>query len=57
MKLLISKMADCLFNITAGCVIVSLFQDYEYSFYVSIVSYIFAVLMTILDSKLKQKEK
>lgn len=56
MKNVISKLSDCLYNITAGCVLVSLFENKENSFYLSLLALFFAVVLNIATNILSKKD-
>lgn len=54
MKIIISKLTDCLFNITAGAILISIFQDEKNSYLVSVFGFICAVFMGWIASKLEK---
>lgn len=56
MKNIISKLSDCLYNITAGCVLISLFDNKENSFYLSLLALFFAVILNIATNILSNNK-
>nr|CRY97085.1 hypothetical protein [uncultured prokaryote] len=56
MKTVLSKLSDCFFNVSAGCILISLFEDKANSIYLSILSLFFALILTFILSKLEKKE-
>jgi|GEM_PF-2153927 hypothetical protein len=57
MKTILSKLADCFFNVSAGCILISLFENKENSIYLSGISLFFAVLLAWIVNMLNKKEK
>lgn len=57
MKIILSKLADCFFNVSAGCILISLFENKENSIYLSGISLFFAVLLAWIVNMLNKKEK
>ncbi len=47
MKVVLSKISDCLFSITAGSVLVSLFEDYNDSIFIAFIAATCAIITTI----------
>lgn len=56
MKNVINKIADCFFTIAAGAVLVALFEEKANSIYISLTSFIFAVLIAIGATYLPNKK-
>lgn len=57
MKTILSKLADCFFNVSAGCILISLFENKENSIYLSIISLFFAILLAWIVNMIEKKEK
>ena len=57
MKTILSKLADCFFNVSAGCILINLFENKENSIYLSGISLFFAVLLAWIVNMLNKKEK
>lgn len=54
MKTIISKVADCLYNITAGAILISIFQNEKNSYLVSVVGFLCATFMAWIANRLEK---
>lgn len=54
MKTIISKVSDCLYNITAGAILISIFQNEKNSYLVSVVGFLCATFMAWIANRLEK---
>lgn len=56
MKHIVNKISDCFFTIAAGAVLVALFENKANSIYISLIAFLFAILIAIGASYLPDKK-